>query len=168
MWFHCNVVALSCQAYQLLVPDMLRSSILTHWGRVTHICVVKLIINGSDNGLSPGRRQAIIWTNAALSLIGPLGTNFSEILIEILTFSFRKLHLKVSSAKWRLFCLSLNELSVNSSSTGAVWMKDCHYALGHHCACWWPSTMWCQAISRHSVDYEVSMIFSSDSLTTFE
>ena len=37
---------------------------LTHWGRVTHICVGKLAIIGSDNGLSPGRRQAIIWTNA--------------------------------------------------------------------------------------------------------
>ena len=56
---------------------------LTHWGRVTHICVNKLTIIGSDNGLSPGRRQAIIWTNAGILLIGPLGTNFSEILIEI-------------------------------------------------------------------------------------
>ena len=37
---------------------------LTHWGRVAHICVSKLTIIGSDNGLSPGRRQAIIWTNA--------------------------------------------------------------------------------------------------------
>ena len=36
---------------------------LTHWGRVTHICVIKLTVIGSDNGLSPGRRQAIIWTN---------------------------------------------------------------------------------------------------------
>ena len=26
---------------------------LTHWGRVTHICVSKLTIIGSDNGLSP-------------------------------------------------------------------------------------------------------------------
>ena len=59
---------------------------LTHWGRVTHICVSKLTIIGSDNGLSPGRRQAIIWTNAGLLVIGPLATKFSEILIEILTF----------------------------------------------------------------------------------
>ena len=42
---------------------------LTHWGRVTHICVSKLTIIGSDNGLSPGRRQAIIWTNAGILLI---------------------------------------------------------------------------------------------------
>ena len=48
---------------------------LTHWGRETHICIGKLTIIGSDNGLSPGRRQAIIWTNAGILLIGPLGKN---------------------------------------------------------------------------------------------
>ena len=83
---------------------------LTHWGRVTHICVSKITIIVSDNVLSPGRRQGIIWTNAGILLIGPLGTNFSEILIGIQTFSFRKMHLKISSAKWRPFCLGLNEL----------------------------------------------------------
>ena len=65
---------------------------------------------GSDNGLSPGRRQAIIWTNAGILFIGPLGTNFSEILIEIHTFSFKKMHLKMSSGKWWPFCLGLNVL----------------------------------------------------------
>ena len=49
---------------------------------MTHICVGRLTIIGSYNGLSPGRRQAIIWTNAELLFIGPLGTKFSEILIE--------------------------------------------------------------------------------------
>ena len=76
---------------------------LTHWSRVTHICVGKLTIIGTDNGLSPGRRQAIIWTSAGILLIGPFGTNFSEILIGIQTFSFGKIHLKMSSAKWRPF-----------------------------------------------------------------
>ena len=51
----------------------------THWGRVIHICIGKLTIIGLDNGLSPGWRQAIIWTNAGILVIGPLGTNFSEI-----------------------------------------------------------------------------------------
>ena len=83
---------------------------LTHWGRVTHICVDNLTIIGSDNGLSPGRRQAIIWTNAWILLIGPLGTNFSEVLIKIHTFSFRKMYLKMSSGKRRPFCLGLNVL----------------------------------------------------------
>ena len=54
---------------------------LTHWGRVMHICVSKLTIIGSDNGLSPCQRQAIVWTNAGILSIGPLGTNLSEIFI---------------------------------------------------------------------------------------
>ena len=83
---------------------------LTHWGRVTHICLGNLTIIGSDNGLSPGRRQPITWTNAGILLIGPLGTNFIEIFIEIHTFSFKKIHLKMSSGKWQPFCLGLNEL----------------------------------------------------------
>ena len=83
---------------------------LTHWGQVTHICVSKLASIVSDNGLSPSRRQAIIWTNAGILLIGPLGTNFSEILIEIHTFSIKKMRMKVSSAKRRPFCLGLNVL----------------------------------------------------------
>ena len=85
-------------------------NMLTHWGRVTHICVSRLTITGSDNGLSPGRHQAIIWTNAGKLLIGPLGTNFSENLIEILTLLFKKMHLQVSFAKQQPFCLGLNVL----------------------------------------------------------
>ena len=84
--------------------------VLTHWSRVTHICVSKLPTIGSDNGLSPGRRQAIIWTYAGILLIGPLWINFSEILIKIPTFSFKKMRLKVSSAKWRPCCIGLNVL----------------------------------------------------------
>ena len=76
---------------------------LTHWGRVTHICVSKLTIIGSNNGLSPGRHQAIIWTNVGILFIEPLETNFSEILIVIQIFSFKKMRLKMSSAKWRPF-----------------------------------------------------------------
>ena len=70
---------------------------LTHWGLVTHICVSKVTIIGSDNGLSSGRRQAIICTNAVTLLIGPSGTNFSKILTNIHTFSFKKMYLKMSS-----------------------------------------------------------------------
>ena len=66
--------------------------LLTHWERVKHICVSKLITIGSDNGLSPAGRQAIIWNSAGILLIRPLGTNFSEILLEVDTFSFKKMH----------------------------------------------------------------------------
>ena len=81
---------------------------LTHWGRVTHICVAYLTIIASDNDLSPSRRQAISWTNAGILLIRPLGTNFSKILMKIHTFSLTKMHLKMSSAKRGPFCLGLN------------------------------------------------------------
>ena len=83
---------------------------------MTHICVSKLTTIGSDNGLSPGRRQAIIWTNDGILLIRILGTNLSEILSEIQSFSFKKMHLKMSSAKWRLFRLGFNELNLVPAS----------------------------------------------------
>ena len=57
---------------------------------MTHMYLGKLTILSSDNGLSPERRQAIIWTNTWILLIGPLGTNFSEILIGIQTFSSKE------------------------------------------------------------------------------
>ena len=64
---------------------MFLQNILSHWLRVTHICVCNLTSIGADNGLSPDRWKAIIWTNTGIVLIGTLGTNFSEILIEIYT-----------------------------------------------------------------------------------
>ena len=141
--------------------------LLTHWGRVTHICVVNLTIIGSDNGLSPGRRQAIIWTNAWILLIGPLGTNFIEILIGIQIFSFKKMHLKMSSAKWRPFCLGLNVLITGSygisSEIALLWlflhlmneksklvqlMAWCHQATGHNLNQFWARSPTQQAIAK--------------------
>ena len=75
-----NVSILIALKYIVLVTNCAYSSLfLTHWGRATHICVSKPTIIASDNGLSPGRRQAIIWNNAGILSIGLLGTNFSEI-----------------------------------------------------------------------------------------
>ena len=91
-----------------------------------HICVSKLTIIGSDNGLSHGRHQAIIWTNAGILLIGTFGTNFSEILIRIQTFSFTKMHLKMSSAKWRPFCLGFNVFrAIHICSFNSSWIRFC-------------------------------------------
>ena len=84
--------------------------VLTHWRWVTHICIGNPTTIGPNNGLWPGWCQAILWTNAGVLLIEPFGTNFSEILIEINTFSFKKMHLK-TSGKWRAFCLGLNVLN---------------------------------------------------------
>ena len=70
---------------------------LTHWGWVMKIRVSKFTIIVSDNGLSPGRRQAITWTNSGILLIRTRGANFNDILSK--TFSFKKMHLKMSSEK---------------------------------------------------------------------
>ena len=79
---------------------------LTHWGQVIHICIHNLTIIVSNNGLSPYRRQAIIWTNAWVLSIGPLETNLRELSIEIWTFSFTGMHFKMSSAMSQTICFS--------------------------------------------------------------
>ena len=104
---------------------------------MTHICISKLTIIGSGNGLSPGRSQVIIWTNAGILLIRTLGTNFN-ILSEIHVFSFKKMHLKMSSAKWRPFCLGLNVLRVYNRN--CEWNLWCYYlknpTLSPFCICY--------------------------------
>ena len=75
-----------------------------------HICIGKQTIIGSDNGLLPGQHQAIIWNNAGILLIRSLGTNFSEILIGIQTFSIKKMHFQMSSAKMTSILFYLNTL----------------------------------------------------------
>ena len=119
---------------------------------MTHICVGNLTIIGSDNGLSPGRRQAIIWTNAAILLIGHLGTNFNEISIEIYTFLFKKMYFKMSSAKCRPFCLGLNVLmgvisylckkTMSISNVDIIFCALCSITFHdwlrwHDCQGWW-------------------------------
>ena len=125
---------------------------------MTHICVGNITLIGSDNGLSPGRRQVIIWTNAGILLIGPLGTNFSEILIKIITFSFKKMCSKMSSGKRRSSCLGLNVL------TGPKF--------GPHCACTCPNTCQCQqVISLCNAEYKFRRDFHfkiSRALNNFE
>ena len=124
----------------------------THWGQVMHICISKQTIIGSDNGLSPGRSQAIIWTNARILWIQTLGTNFSEISSETHTFSFKKMHLKMSSVKWWQLYFGLNvskwngitESHQNIKETFLIFqaalcllMAQHHYMLGHLHAKWW-------------------------------
>ena len=98
---------------------------LNSLNRVTHICVDELTITGWDNGMSPGRHEAIIWINTGISLIGPLGTNFSEILIEIQVFSFKKMHL--SSANGYPFCVGLD---VSTSLLSVVYLT---LIISDHC-----------------------------------
>ena len=71
---------------------------LTHWGRLTQICNSELTIIGSDNGLVAWSAPSH-YLNTWISLFRTLGTNFRKIIIEIHTFSFKKMHLRMSSAK---------------------------------------------------------------------
>ena len=124
---NCIIIWHSYMFPSIWIMCLLPVNILTHWGRVMHICVSKLTIIGSDYGLSPGQRQAIIWTDAGILLMRTLVTNFSEKLREIHTFSFKKMHLKLSSAKWHPFCLDLNVFTHGGCTT--------HICL--HCFSYW-------------------------------
>ena len=86
------------------------AAIQVNGGKVMHICISKITIIGSDNGLSTGWRQAIICTNAGILLIRTLSTKFSEIMHAIHTFSLKKMHFSMSFGKCRPFCLGLNVL----------------------------------------------------------
>ena len=102
---------------------------LTHSGRVAHICVGNLTIIGSNNGLSPDRRQAIIWTNAGISLIGPYGANFSEILIEILTFPLK-------NAFENVVCEMTAILSRPQWVNCVMWMSHVYSHIMQEFNCW--------------------------------
>ena len=162
---HFKMRAKFNSSLSLTSHNTLRDWLSTHWGRVTHICVSKLTIIGSDNGLSPARRQAIIWTNAGILLIGALGTNVSEIFYKICTFSLKKMPLKMSSGKRRPSCLGLNvfkdcsiffSLIIRSSRYGN---NDMSYLLqndildGNKC------------ITFHIDGYGVTTMYSVDAMT---
>ena len=97
-----------------------------------HICASRLITIGSDNGLSPGRRQAIIWTNDGVLLIRTLGTNFNKILSEIHTFSFKTMHLNMSYAKQWQFCIRLNVISALQLKGTLRWRHNDHDSVSNH------------------------------------
>ena len=125
---------------------------LINWGRVTHIYVSELTIIVSDNGLSPGRCQVIIWTSAGILLFRTLGTNLSEILSEIHKLSFRKIHFKMSSGKLRPSCLGLNVLNTRSyrclaHSHCPNWWVVCQ----KHCRCQWQWHYLCMCWNCHTL-----------------
>ena len=106
--------------------------ILTHWDWVTHICVSKLTIISWDNGLSPGQRQAIIWTNDAILLIRTLGTNLSiqENAFEIVVYGM------ASILSWPQ-CVKLNMCLLQFPSYPAAVMPA--WPSGY-CSYWPPGT----------------------------
>ena len=123
---------------------------LTHWGRVTHIGISKLTTIGSENGLPPDRRQAIIWTNAGILWIGPLRRSFSEIFIEIETVPFKKMRLKMSSGKWRPFYLGLNVLITLMHLARMEWPQPSTYMKNEYISCGYIILLaYCMVVSRH-------------------
>ena len=75
------------------------------------ICSVDNVIIGLGDGLLLAWHPAIIWTNADLLAIWPLLKNFNEIMIKIQAFSFKKMQLKMLSAKCWPYCLGLKVLT---------------------------------------------------------
>ena len=106
-----------------------RQDPLIHWGRVTHICVSYPTITGSDNGLSPGRRQAIILINAGKLLIGPLETNVSDILIEIHTFSFQEN--AFGSVIWKMAAIMSRPQCINNDDM-AITKQNATHPCGYY------------------------------------
>ena len=135
--FETNNFSLSI--YWCLIPCNTLLVVLTHWGLVTHVCISKLTIIGSGNGLVPGWCQAINWTNVGILLIRPLWTNFSEIFIEIHKFLFKKIHFKMSSGKLWPFCLGFNVSThwglckmANTTKNAVSWNKVFLYWFKFH------------------------------------
>ena len=103
---HYNGVIINALASQITGVSIVYSTVCsvankkkTSKLRVTGLCEG----NSPVTGEFPAQRAGIL-------LIGPQGANFSEIVIELHALPFKKMHLKRSSAKWRLFCLGLNML----------------------------------------------------------
>ena len=75
-------------------------------GRTAAVAEMAAARDGGGNG-----PKTISPPVALGDLIRTLGTNSSEILSEIHTFLFKKMHLKMSSAKWQQICLGLKVLT---------------------------------------------------------
>ena len=105
-----------CLVKFIIVPEDKKTTTVLHHG---DICQQNGLLDGlmqigilmktrKWNSMSPGRRQAIIWTNATILLVGLLPTHFSECFIEIQTLSLKKIILRMLSVKCCRFRLGLN------------------------------------------------------------
>ena len=115
--FFCNLSYHSKRIYKYLQQHTETKQAVLHYRDIAKLYLKRQVLKFrtiicSDNGLSPGRRQAVIWTNSEILLILTLGTHFREILSMNDTFLFKKMHLKISFAKWRQFCIGLSILGL--------------------------------------------------------
>ena len=69
--------------------DDVRQHYFTHWGHATHICVNKQTIICSDNALSAASHY--LGPMLEYCWLDPRKRNYSKILIEVYSFSFRKM-----------------------------------------------------------------------------
>ena len=127
-WFHCFIPCLFKCMLGLMTKKWPKNymTVLGLNSLRPSDASVNLATIGSDNGLSPVQCQAIIQTNIGLLLIEPLGTNFSKISVEINQFSYFKMHLKMSSAKWWPYCICLNVLILDHPNWVAVIWRHFH------------------------------------------
>ena len=88
---------------------------LTHSGFVTHLSINDLHWFRQWLGTW---HQAITWTSY------DLWTNFCEIWTKIQNLSIKKIHLKISSAKWRPFCSCLSVSTI-------TWIPDADITIWH-------------------------------------
>ena len=123
------------------------------------MCVSKLTIIGSDNGLSPGWRQAIIWTNDEILLIRTLQTDFSDILSEIHAFSCKKMTLKMSSVKWLQYCFGLNVLNkqfLRQVGRSAAYWSLCYWYIHNLIVLQW----YCSMLLRNCIHFAAMCYFT--------
>ena len=117
-WFFLRLI-ITCRLWVIYVREdnysnvqvMIKWLIWTIWTPMSSVLKKADKLNLSLSLSLSGQRQAIIRTQAGIMLIGPLGRNFNEILIKIHTLSFKNMHLKMLSGKWRSFCLGLKVLT---------------------------------------------------------
>ena len=136
-YFHQSRSVWSRNPIRYIKSHLVRNDfVLNHWDRVTHICVNKLTIIGSNNGLSPGQCHAIIRTSAGILFMGLLWTNFNE-MFSVYIFSFKKMYLKLSSWNRRPYCLGLNVLKKSKQYIRIFWDL------------FWSTTMWHWCFKMH-------------------
>ena len=122
--------------------------VLTHWGRVMHICVSNLITTGSVNGLLPGRHQDITLTNAGIfynwTLRNKIQWNFnrnSNIFIE--ENAFENIFCEMTAILSRPQCVNTGECHYNMVQYGIIlhtsskWLKQNFNPLWPSEAIWW-------------------------------
>ena len=108
-------------------------SYLTHWGWVMHILISKLTIISLDNGLSPGRRQAIIWTNVGILLIGPFQWNLNQNLyIFIQENAFENVIRKLRAILYQLQCVNKSIQLLHIDVPPLKWIDKLHMGTHWH------------------------------------